>query len=463
MVIFSLDRGGARPALLDDASESWLSYSELSQRVCQGAEELKALGGKPLVFLFADNTIAAATVYLAALQAGAAIALFPAGLADERVAQLLENYRPLAVFGARVPDGYDAWDKLPAPGALLRSRFHAELHPDLALLLPTSGSTGSSKLVRLSRSAIEANAASIAQGLSIGPGERAALNLPISYSYGLSVLNSHLLMGASVLLSSHGVFSREWWGRLTEHHVTSMPGVPMVYEMLARLDFDKLAPPTLQTLTQAGGALSLPLIRRFQETMAARQGKLFIMYGQTEATARITILDDADLTAHFGSVGRAIAGGSITIQSADGTTPAGEIIYRGPNVMLGYAETLADLALGDQLHGCLATGDLGVVDAEGFLTITGRLKRIVKIAGLRVNLDEIEAEARRMCPAAAVERSGGLVVFAETASEAEVSELRRKLLASALVPPTLLKVRAIAKLPTMANGKIDLRALKDQL
>jgi acyl-CoA synthetase (AMP-forming)/AMP-acid ligase II len=463
MVIFNLDCHGALPALLDDATGKWLTYSELSQRVCEGAENIQGLGGKPLVFLFAGNNIAAATLYLAALQAGAAIALFPAGLGDERVAHLLEKYRPLIVFGAGVPDGYEGWGGAPLPGAVLRSRFHADLHSDLALLLPTSGSTGSSKLVRLSRSAVEVNAGSIAQALSISPEQRAGLNLPISYSYGLSVLNSHLLAGASVLLSCEGVLSRTWWGRLAEHGVSSMPGVPMVYEMLARLDFNSLAPSTLLTLTQAGGALSLPLIRRFQEIMSARQGKLYIMYGQTEATARISILDYADLPARFGSVGRAVAGGSISIRSVDGTAPAGEIVYKGPNVMLGYAETIEDLGLGDQLHGCLATGDLGVMDTEGFLTITGRLKRIVKIAGLRINLDEIEAEAGRICPVAAVERSNGLVVFAETGSDADVAELRRKLQESALVPPTLMKVQAIAKLPTMANGKIDLQALKDTL
>ncbi len=463
MVIFNLDRHGAQPALIDDAAGEWLTYSQLSQRVCEAAEIIQALGEKPLVFLFAENNIEAATLYLAALQANAAIALFPAGLAAERIAHLLAIYRPLAVFGAGVPDGYEAWDKLPRPGAVLRSRFHADLHPNLALLLSTSGSTGSSKLVRLSRSAVEANAASIIQSLSISSKQRAGLNLPVSYSYGLSVLNSHLLAGASVLLSCQGVLSRAWWSRLAEHGVSSMPGVPMVYEMLAKLDFESLAPSTLLTLTQAGGALSLPLLRRFHEIMAARNGKLFVMYGQTEATARISVLDHADLTARPGSVGRAIPGGNISIRTVDAMAPSGEIVYRGPNVMLGYAETIEDLALGDQLHGSLATGDLGIIDTEGFLTITGRLKRIVKIAGLRVNLDEIEAEARRICPAAAVERSNGLVIFAEAASEADVAELRRKLQESMLVPPTLVKVRKIAKLPTMPNGKIDLQTLKDHL
>ena len=131
MVIFNLDSHGTQPALLDDAAGKWLTYSELSQRVCEGAENIRALGVKPLVFLFANNTIAAATLYLAALQANAAIVLFPAGLSEERVAQLLENYRPLAVFGVGVPAGYEAWDRPPLPGAVLRSGIHADLHPDL--------------------------------------------------------------------------------------------------------------------------------------------------------------------------------------------------------------------------------------------------------------------------------------------------------------------------------------------
>lgn len=465
-MIFDIDRHGSRPALLDAGSDRWLSHAELAGAVSAGADAIRcAFGARPLILLLADSTVATVVTTLAALEAGAVIALFPANLSGEHVARLLDIYPADAVFGGGMPDGYAPFDRLPMAGAVRRRSAPIPLHPDLAVLLPTSGSTGSPKLVRLTRAAVEANAASIATALSITADQRAGLSLPLSYSYGLSVLNSHLVAGASVLLSRDGVLSRTWWDRLSEHAVTSMPGVPTVYEMLARLDCGTLFPPTLNTLTQAGGALSPRLAARFHDLMAARGGRLFIMYGQTEATARMSILDAADLPErlgpeHLGSVGRAIPGGAFSILPADQDGGSGEIVYRGPNVMMGYAERVEDLALGDQLGGILATGDLGRLDADGYLTITGRLKRIVKVAGLRVSLDEIEAIARQVCPAAAVEAGGGLVMFAQT-DPAGVAEVRRLLQSSALVPPTLVKVRAIGELPMRGNGKIDLAALEE--
>lgn len=460
-MIFCIDRHGSRPALLDAGSDRWLSHAELAGAVSAGADALRcAFPTRPLILLLADSTVATAVTYLAALEAGAAIALFPANLSGAHIARLLDVYPADAVFGGGMPDGYAPFDGLPMAGAVRRQPDPMALHPELALLLPTSGSTGSPKLVRLTRAAVEANAASIASALSITSDQRAGLSLPLSYSYGLSVLNSHLVAGASVLLSRDGVLSRTWWERLSEHAVTSMPGVPTVYEMLARLDCATLFPATLTTLTQAGGALSPRLAARFHDLMAARGGRLFTMYGQTEATARMAVLDAADHPARLGSVGRAIPGGAFSVLPADRGDGPGEIVYRGPNVMMGYAERAEDLSLGDQLGGILATGDLGLLDADGYLTITGRLKRIVKVAGLRVSLDEIEAIARQLCPAAAVEAGGGLVMFAQT-DPAGVAEVRRLLQSSALVPPTLVKVRAIGELPLRGNGKIDLAALEE--
>lgn len=460
-MIFGIDRHGSRPALLDTGSDRWLSHAELAGAVSVGADAIRrAFAWRPLVLLLADSTVATVITYLAALEAGAAIALFPANLSGDHIARLLAVYPADAVFGGGMPDGYAPFDALPMAGAMRRRPNPIPLHPDLALLLPTSGSTGSPKLVRLTRAAVEANASSIATALSITADQRAGLSLPLSYSYGLSVLNSHLMAGASVLLSRDGVLSRTWWDRLSEHAVTSMPGVPTVYEMLARLDCGTLFPASLNTLTQAGGALSTRLAARFHELMAARNGRLFIMYGQTEATARMSILDATDLPERLGSVGRAIPGGAFTVLAGDENSGPGEIVYHGPNVMMGYAEQAGDLALGDQLGGILTTGDLGLLDADGYLTITGRLKRIVKVAGLRVSLDEIEAIARQVCPAAAVETGGCLVMFAQT-DAAGVAEVRRLLQSSALVPPTLLKVRAIGELPMRGNGKIDLAALEE--
>ncbi|HYG87177.1 MAG TPA: AMP-binding protein [Azospirillum sp.] len=467
-MFLDLDRHAASdaPALLDEESVAWIGYADLIRRVRAGADALRSLSqleygdGKPLVFQFAGNSTAAAICYLAAVEAGAAVALLPSGLPPVRVAHLVALYRPLVVLGNAAPDGYEGWNELPLPGAIRRDRTQPALNADLALLLSTSGSTGSPKLVRLSRAAVEANARSIASALSIDASERAALNLPISYSYGLSVLNSHLLLGASVLLSNQGIMSRIWWDRLTAERATSMPGVPATYEMLHRLGFDTLAPASVVTLTQAGGPLAPHLVRHFHDLMAARRGRFFVMYGQTEATARMAVLDAGKLPEHLGSVGRAIPDGRFDVCPIDGCLSGGEIVYHGPNVMMGYAETPEDLALGDALQGTLRTGDLGVLDGEGFLTITGRLKRMAKISGLRISLDELEAEARHLCPAAAVEARHGVVLFAET-DAAGTDALRRRLELHMGLPRTAVRLKPVDALPKTENGKVDYTTLKD--
>lgn len=454
-MILRASDGNDAPALLDDHGDDWLSHAELAVRVRETAERMAALHPRPLVFQFAANTIAAATCYLASVEAGGAVALFGATLPPGRADELIARYRPHVVLGHRPADAaYAEAAGLPLPAWLRRAGDAPALHPDLAVLLSTSGSTGSPKLVRLSRAAIAANAAAIVQALSITPTQRSVLNLPIPYSYGLSVLNSHLLAGASVLLTEGGLVTPAFWQRLAAQRVTSMPGVPSVYEMLRRLKAETLFPATLDTLTQAGGKLAEPLIAQFHQTMAARQGRMFVMYGQTEATARMAVLDSAALPAKLGAVGRAIPGGRFEIEG-------GQIVYHGVNVMMGYAETAEDLALGDLLGGRLETGDLGRMDADGTLWITGRAKRIAKVNGQRLNLDEIEAQlAARFALGAATEADGKLVLLVQT-DDRHATAIRRAMAEALALPPGSIAVLCVAHLPLGANGKPDRKALKE--
>ncbi|GAB3865821.1 hypothetical protein GCM10027610_116700 [Dactylosporangium cerinum] len=177
--------------------------------------------------------------------------------------------------------------------------------------------------------------------------------------------------------------------------MTSLALVPSQYEMLRRLRFDPWRYPSLRTLTQAGGRLRAELVRDFHDRMASAGGRLFVMYGQTEAAPRLTTLPADRLAEKLGSVGPAVPGGRLTVRLEDGTETTepgvvGEVLYRGPNVMMGYAETAADLARGDEQGGLLETGDLGHLDEEGYLFIDGRLKRFGKVFGVRLNLDDIE-------------------------------------------------------------------------
>ena len=180
-----------------------------------------------------------------------------------------------------------------------------------SVLLSTSGTTGSPKLVRLAHRNIEANADSIAEYLDIDERERAIQSLPIHYSYGLSVLHSHLATGASVILTPHSIMRPEFWADAARWQATSFAGVPYSYAILQRTGLLRRAmPDTMRTLTQAGGRLAPEAIVKLHELMQERGGRLFVMYGQTEATARISYVPPEALPEKAHTIGIPIPGGS---------------------------------------------------------------------------------------------------------------------------------------------------------
>ncbi|GAA2619399.1 AMP-dependent acyl-CoA synthetase [Paractinoplanes durhamensis] len=328
-----------------------------------------------------------------------------------------------------------------------------DVHPDLALLLTTSGSTGNPKLVRLSADAVLANAGQIADVLDITADDVAITTLPLFYSYGMSVLNSHLLRGATVILERTGIMQRDFWTAAVEHNVTSMAFVPYQYEMLRRLRFDPAKYPALRKLTQAGGRLRSDLISDFAQRMATVEGSFYVMYGQTEAAPRMATLPPARLEEKLGSVGLALPGAHFSL------SPEGEVLYHGPNVMMGYADTAADLAKGDEQGGVLHTGDLGRIDDDGYLFITGRIKRMGKVFGVRINLDDVE----KHFPVTAVAGEDKLNVFALGATDDEVRDLRTKISEWLGTHFSGVVVRSIESLPLLPNGKVDYRALESSL
>ncbi|CCH27480.1 AMP-binding protein [Actinosynnema sp. NPDC047251] len=451
---------GAR--LRDAASGELLEGDGLAARVAEVAASHAALP-PGVLFLRVGLDVPSVLAYLGALEARRAVALLDPGQDRAVLDDLVARFRPAAVIGAagEAAPGYGAdWVREDAEGVAP--------HPDLAVLLPTSGSTGNPKFVRLSRAALLANAEAIAEVLAIGPDEVAPTTLPLHYSYGMSVLNSHLLRGATVLLEGSGVVARPFWDAVAEHGATSLAGVPYHYEMLRRLKFDPAKYPTLRTLTQAGGRLRTELVTEFNDRMIAVGGRMFVMYGQTEAAPRMATVPAERLADKLGSAGRALPGGSFAVRLADGSevvTPdvVGEIVYRGPNVMMGYAEAEAELALPDQVGGVLATGDLGYLDAEGYLYVTGRSKRIGKVFGNRVNLDDLERLVKQFGVAAAVPAGDKVVVWLDGATK-DGCKAAAKALAEALhLHVTGFDVRPVDGFPLLASGKVDYRSLEAQV
>ncbi len=293
-----------------------------------------------LVQLGGVDDVEAIVTLLAALDGGHPLIVSDAGRSEREIAA---TYRPDIVVTGRGDDlrveQSTSWSE--------PSRH--DLHPELALLISTSGTTGGAKLVRLSRDAVLSNALAIAESLGLDDRDRAVTSLPIHYCYGLSVVTSHLAVGASVVITDTSVVDPCFWAAVERWGVTTLAGVPYTFEMIERLGADVMRTPSLRLVTQAGGRLDPAAVRRWAEHGRSTGWDFVVMYGQTEATARMAVASPADTYVHPASVGRAIPGGAFRIgpvpagctadhRSGDGV---GEVIYCGPNVMLGYATRAA--------------------------------------------------------------------------------------------------------------------------
>jgi acyl-CoA synthetase (AMP-forming)/AMP-acid ligase II len=440
-----LEEHGNRVAVIDQRGTAW-SYADLVRR----ADEVTARLGteRRLVAVVADADVTALAGYLGALRGGHPVLLLPAGDAGAR-ARLLEAYEPDVVIDDGDEPGVP--DVRGRPGASL----HA-LHPDLALLLSTSGSTGSPKLVRLSHDNVQANADAIAAYLRLTPADRAAMSLPLHYCYGLSVVHSHLAVGASVVMAGGSVVDRCFWDRFEAHGCTSFAGVPHTFELLEHSGFEELSLPTLRYVTQAGGRLAPDRVERLAAHAERGGWELFVMYGQTEATARMAYLPPDLARARPGSIGRAVPGGSFRLEPVDGAAPGvGELVYRGPNVMLGYAERRADLALGrqvDELH----TGDLARIAPDGLVEIVGRTSRFAKLFGVRVDFDQVEQLLADEGLAAFCTGTDEHLAVAVTGIVA-ADEVARSLAHDLHLPLGAARVVHVDELPRLSSGKPDHR------
>lgn len=396
MSFFSdLEKFGENIAILQDNGES-VTYSEL----CFFSDTLEPqVRQRTLVFILCTNSIASIAGYVAFLRNNIVPVLVDSKLDKTLLHHLVETYEPAYIWApsGSLQDFEGVYSTEYHGYSLLRTSFPIEMdmYPELALLLTTSGSTGSPKLVRQSYKNIEANTNSIIEYLAIVSDDRPITTLPMSYTYGLSIINTHLQAGATILATETTLMQKEFWNFLKKEKATTFGGVPYTYQMLNRLRFFNMNLPSIRYITQAGGKLSADLSLKVATSAAEKGFKFVVMYGQTEATARMSYLPPDRAIDKYGSMGIAIPGGEFWIQDDGGNKiteneVVGELVYRGANVTLGYAEKKEDLALGDERGGILVTGDMAKRDADGFYYIVGRKKRFLKIFGSRVNLDETE-------------------------------------------------------------------------
>lgn len=415
-----------------------------------------------LVFCMCSNTIGSLAGYVAFINNNNAVLMLDAHIEQTVFESLFTTYQPQYVWA---PEGF-----MPMEGA---NSVYAEkeytlwqisgnktpVHKSLSVLLTTSGSTGSPKLVRLSKKNLESNARSIIEYLHIKKDERPITGLPMFYSFGLSIINSHLLAGATLLLTPASYVEREFWQFANENSFTSFSGVPYTFEIMKKLKLWKLPMPTLRTLTQAGGKLGNELLQFFMEKYEPQGVKFYLMYGQTEATARMSYLEPEYGFTKLGSIGKGIPGGTLSLADDDGrvietANKVGELVYKGANVSMGYAECVSDLMKGDENHGILHTGDLAYRDGDGFYFIVGRKKRFLKLFGNRISLEYVETllkEKLREC--VCVGDDFRLIIYT-TDNGFDENEIIDFIGGRTKILRTVFSVRHIDEIPRSESGKI---------
>ena len=450
---------GATNSLIENEQALSYAYQELHHAADNSVAQIGA-GSKCLIAILCGNTLGALAGYLACLRGGhAALMLNPSLNAELRQA-IIEQYAPHYLWQPTEGEpsaplctsyNYGLWP-------LAQQEGTSSIHPDLAVLLPTSGSTGSPKQVRISYKNLQSNAASIAEYLKLSPEDKPLTTLPMYYSYGLSIINSHLLVGAGMVLTNHTIMQKPFWDLLETRGITSIAGVPYTYEMLDRLRFFNRELPTLRQLTQAGGRLAPALVEKFAVWAKEQKKEFIVMYGQTEATARMAYLPAHLACDKPSSIGIAIPGGQFELRDTAGqpieqAQVAGELIYRGANVTMGYAECAADLALGDLNLGVLATGDLALRDEEGCYYITGRLKRFIKLAGNRFGLDEADAIFRANGCETVCGGEDNLLKIA-TLYQEQVEDIKRLASSAFHLHSSQYKIIVVPSIPRNDSGKI---------
>lgn len=448
-----LERFGDQIALISDQGEK-LSYTELAALSDSIFTSNSAPVAPALVAIECDNSLIKIAAYLGALRAG-----IPALLVDGKLDVSLKE----ALYSH-----YGITDICLGHHWLVRPEVKSiDVHPDVALLLSTSGSTGSQKLVKLSNQNLHSNAVAIAEYLGITVDERPITVLPIHYSYGLSVINSHLVVGATLLVTSEPVTSKHFWLFFKEHAATSFSGVPATYKMLKQLRFERMDLPSLTNFTQAGGRLVPDLVEWFNHYAVNTGRRFFVMYGQTEATARIAFVPFELLGEKKSSIGIAIPRGTLSLideagNEIDNSHVKGELCYYGENVMMGYATDIFSLSEPDSQNGFLATGDLAWRDEDGYYFIAGRLKRFIKIFGNRIGLDEVEAQLQSEGLDIVVTGEDDALMIA-VRSNCNLSDLKTNIAQRYHFHPSAIHLFTVDDFPLTSTGKVRYADLLEQL
>ncbi len=438
------------------------SYSEI-YNYCKSFSD--KIANKSLVVILSSNTIGSLIGYLGCIENASVPLLLDSKLKLDYLNHLVEIYKPNYIWIPKnriseFPHYNIELELLDYILLKFNEQIQQDIYPGLRLLLTTSGSTGSPKLVRLSKDNITANTESIVEYLNIVETDKAITVLPINYSFGLSIINTHLYKGAIILLTEKSIMEKDFWSFFNKYEASTLSGVPYTFEMLKKLRFFDMDLSSLKTITQAGGKLRVELVKEYFSYSISKGINFFVMYGQTEATARMSYLPPNKCFEKYGSIGVAIPRGAFHLIDEKGekitsANTQGELVYVGPNVSLGYAEHRIDLIKGDENNKELITGDIAFYDNDGFYYIVGRKKRFIKLFGNRLNLDEIEQIVKhdfRECACVGVDDK--LSIYVVNSESIDLKEFKKNISSKLNIHFSAINIIEINEIPKNPSGKI---------
>ena len=441
-MLLNLDHIDPKRLAAIDNDGKQLTYGEILRL----ADNITAqVSERALCFMMVENNVDSLAWVMASLISRKIVPLILNAKTDETLYNnLLQTYKPAYIWKA---------------GTLQRTGNPiAPLHSDLSHLLPTSGSTGSPKLVRHKYENIEAAGLNISTFFELKESDRPLMVLPLYYTMGLSIVFSHLRVGATVLITNRNMTDADFWKFLKDEHATSFTGVPYSFQILNLMRFFRMDLPDLELLTQGGGKMPHDLNVKFAEYCRDHNKRWIATYGQSECTARMAYLPAKWALDKVGSIGIAVPNGELSLIDENGspiTTPhtEGEMCYRGKNVTMGYATCLEDLTKGDERNGFIRTGDLAYFDEDGCYYIVGRMGRFLKLFGMRVGLDECEQIIANYCQAecACVGTDEKMIVYITDAAKQQT--VKDILVEKTHIVATSFEIRVIDAIPKNEAGK----------
>ena len=421
----------------------------------------KNFNSRDTIFLVSENSYEFLCCYVALVINKSVIYQIEKTLKEKKLNNLINIYKPNYILSPIKIPFKNAKEILNLNNRynLFKTNFknNYKVYKDLAVLLSTSGSTGSPKFVKLSYLNLIDNTRKISNYLKIKSKHKVITTMQPSYSYGLSILNSHLIKGASIIMTDKTLFEKSFWNLIIKHKATTFGGVPFIFKILKRINFENMKLPSLEYLTQAGGKLELNVLKEIIQMFKRKNLKLIIMYGQTEASPRMSYLPWKYLLKKMESIGKPLKGGKFFIYDKnkkiiDKNNAIGELAYKGKNVMIGYAENFKELH-NTKKDNLLFTGDLAYRDKDGFYYIVGRKSRFIKLFGLRYSLDDIEKEINKYFnDCAVIGTDDSLKIF--IIKNCKHDNLYEFLFKNFKIRKSVLSIEKISKIPRNKSGKI---------